>query len=72
MLNGGMYHLSSKIRNSADEYSYVGSSGTSLMFHSTALNGQLVSFSIVNGTFDVIIPGNPEKTLKLARKVSPC
>jgi prolyl oligopeptidase len=54
----------------SNEYSYIGKSGESLLFHNTAHNGQLVSFSPVNKKVREIIPSTAERTLKLAKLVS--
>lgn len=39
------------------------------MFHKTAHNGQLVSFSTVDNRIEEIIQGTPKRTLKLAKMV---
>jgi prolyl oligopeptidase len=54
---------------SINKYSYVGTSGSSLLCHSTANNGQLVTFSTADSKLDEVIPGAPEKTLKFAKMV---
>jgi prolyl oligopeptidase len=56
--------------NLADENSYLGRTGNSLIFHNTANNGQLVSFSADSKQVEVIVEGRPERTLKLAKMVS--
>ncbi|KAE9364943.1 alpha/beta-hydrolase [Stipitochalara longipes BDJ] len=49
------------------EWSYMGKSRTSLIFHNTANNGQVVAFSTIDHKIGQLIAGTLEKTLKFAK-----